>query len=236
MLALFRDYDVVWPGPTEDAFGWFDLANFGFLMLAPGALHALHAFLFLCCCFCPQSGRCTLLEFCLANFGFLAPAPGALLFGGLSHLVSDRRGAACRREVAGACSLVPPLPHPDTLRPTHAPHLSVAGCTFGGVNFYYTYVFQMALPAACVALCVLAYYRCAALSARTLGGAGGSCLLASCLLASGGGVGRRAVSGRDVQDLGLSGHAVRGASCSSVPAGRRHPCPPMLMTSRGLPA
>ncbi|KAL4457343.1 hypothetical protein ABPG75_012208 [Micractinium tetrahymenae] len=35
MLALFRDYDVVWPGATKAVLSWFELANVGFMMLAP---------------------------------------------------------------------------------------------------------------------------------------------------------------------------------------------------------
>lgn len=36
MISLFRDYDVVWPGATEAALGWFEVINVGFSMLAPG--------------------------------------------------------------------------------------------------------------------------------------------------------------------------------------------------------
>lgn len=36
MLSLFRDYDVVWPGATDSALGWFELANVGLSMVAPG--------------------------------------------------------------------------------------------------------------------------------------------------------------------------------------------------------
>lgn len=38
MIALFRDYDVVWPGATNTALGWFEIVNVGLSMAAPGGL------------------------------------------------------------------------------------------------------------------------------------------------------------------------------------------------------
>ncbi|EFN55637.1 hypothetical protein CHLNCDRAFT_133816 [Chlorella variabilis] len=35
MLALFRDYDVMWPTATSTALGWFEILNAGFSMFAP---------------------------------------------------------------------------------------------------------------------------------------------------------------------------------------------------------
>jgi hypothetical protein len=46
MIALFRDYDVTWPGATNAAMGWFEVLNVGFSMMAPGQ-HAC----------CPQQAR-----------------------------------------------------------------------------------------------------------------------------------------------------------------------------------
>jgi hypothetical protein len=45
MLALFRDYDVMWPGASSEALGWFEVFNVGFTMLAPGQLsgHSGHS-------------------------------------------------------------------------------------------------------------------------------------------------------------------------------------------------
>lgn len=38
MIALFRDYDVIWPGATNTALGWFEIVNVGLSMAAPGGL------------------------------------------------------------------------------------------------------------------------------------------------------------------------------------------------------
>lgn len=35
ILALFRDYDVLWPTQTSTGFGWFDTFNISFSMMAP---------------------------------------------------------------------------------------------------------------------------------------------------------------------------------------------------------
>jgi hypothetical protein len=35
LLALFRDYDVLWPTATADGFSWFDTFNIGLSMMAP---------------------------------------------------------------------------------------------------------------------------------------------------------------------------------------------------------
>ncbi len=43
MLALFRDYDVVWPGATKAVLSWSELANIGFMMMAPGQRRRLLA-------------------------------------------------------------------------------------------------------------------------------------------------------------------------------------------------
>lgn len=45
MLALFRDYDVMWPGASSEALGWFEVFNVGFTMLAPGqhSVHSVHS-------------------------------------------------------------------------------------------------------------------------------------------------------------------------------------------------
>jgi hypothetical protein len=35
LMALFRDYDVLWPSATADGFSWFDTFNVGLAMMAP---------------------------------------------------------------------------------------------------------------------------------------------------------------------------------------------------------
>ena len=35
LLALFKDYDVLWPSATSRGFAWFDTLNFGMSMMAP---------------------------------------------------------------------------------------------------------------------------------------------------------------------------------------------------------
>ncbi len=51
MIALFRDYDVIWPGATNTALGWFEIVNVGLSMAAPGGLFLLpHCCAVLQCC------------------------------------------------------------------------------------------------------------------------------------------------------------------------------------------
>lgn len=40
MIALFRDYDVIWPGATNTALGYFEIVNVGLSMAAPGGIPA----------------------------------------------------------------------------------------------------------------------------------------------------------------------------------------------------
>jgi hypothetical protein len=35
MMSLFRDYDLVWPTSTQNAFAWFEFVNVGLQITAP---------------------------------------------------------------------------------------------------------------------------------------------------------------------------------------------------------
>jgi hypothetical protein len=35
MISIFRDYDIYWPAQTDEAMGWFELANAGLAIMAP---------------------------------------------------------------------------------------------------------------------------------------------------------------------------------------------------------